>query len=276
MGNSLLSRFALPGVHSYTCHVSDHQIEALSGDKIEILTWLHPQDGSSVPYSESSIPLIRAKAKRDETSTVVIIYSHGNAEDVSMTQPWITYLAEHFGVDVLAYDYTGYGTNYNAATNESIHHNALSVMRYVTKHLADYKHIFLYGRSIGTAPALYAATHAETASSVHGVILQSAFCSIVTTRLPMFMQKYIPRFIDMLFNEERLANCTTPVLLIHGKADKVVPFSHALELSKKSAVWSTCFIEGANHNNMETVSLYRSEMSNSISNFIDFVLANKK
>ena len=227
-------------------------------------------------YSESSIPLLRVKAHAGSLTNVAIIYSHGNAEDVSMTTPWITYMAQHFGMDVLAYDYTGYGTNYCAASDESIHDNALSVVKYVRDNLKGYKTLFLYGRSIGTAPALYAATHSTTRSSVNGVILQSAFCSIITTRLPMFMQKYIPRCIDMLFNEERLAKCLVPVLLIHGKEDKVVPFTHALALSKYKAVWSHCWIDGAHHNNMESCALYRDEMCNSITNFMSFVMGNER
>ena len=263
MGNTIISKFALPGVHSYTCPVNDEHIQSSTGDDIKVISWLHPSNGTEVEYSESSIPLLGIKKGSD----TVIIYSHGNAEDVSMTVPWLEYLSDRFPVDVLAYDYTGYGTNYCPASNESIHHNALSVLKYV-KMKMDYKKIFLYGRSIGTAPAIFAAVNDK---QVDGVILQSAFCSIVTTRVPIFMQRYIPKCIDMLFNGELLGECETPVLLIHGKEDKIVPFDHGLALSKQKCVWSHCWIDGAGQNNIETISTYRDEMCASIDNFISFV-----
>ena len=262
-----MSKLALPGVHSYTCPVNDAHIQDARGDDIEILTWLHPKNGTSVDYSPTAIPILRAK-HGTEPSASVLIYSHGNAEDVSMTYAWISYLSRRFEMDVLAYDYTGYGTNYTAASDESIYDNAMSVVAYVKARLTSYEHVILYGRSIGTAPAAYAAVHAQ---GIDGVILQSAFCSIVTTRLPMFMKKYVPRCVDMLFNADLLKKCDVPVLLIHGKKDKVVPFSHALQLAQLPCVWAHCWIDGAQHNDLEAVELYREEMCTSIHHFIQSI-----
>lgn len=261
MGNSYLSKLALPGVHNYTCPTNDAHIRDARGTDMEVLAWLHPANGNVIVYSSNAIPVTRIKFD-EEPSNTVIVYSHGNAEDVSMTFPWAKHLARRLNVDVMCYDYTGYGTNYNAASNETVYDNCKSVLAYIRKEHLNYTKIILYGRSIGTAPAIYGAVN----GGVHAVILQSAFCSIVTTQLPAFMKKYVPRCLDMMFNDEMLQKCTAPTLLIHGKKDKVVPFSHALQLAKRPCVWGSCWIEEGGHNNME--SSYEDEMCTSIEHFL--------
>ena len=266
MGNSYLSKLALPGVHNYTCPVNDAHIRTTCGENVNVLAWLHPSNGTVVDYSRNAIPIVCTRADRDVPSNTVIVYSHGNAEDVSMTSPWAEHLSHQFDVDVMCYDYTGYGTNYNAASNESIYHNCTSVLAYIHKHHPHYTKIILYGRSIGTAPAVFGAVHDD---KVHAVILQSAFCSVVTTQLPMYMKKAVPRCLDMMFNDEMLKKCTAPTLLIHGTKDRVVPFSHGLRLAKHPCVWGHCWVEGAKHNDMET--FYADKMCLSIEHFLQAI-----
>ena len=43
-----------------------------------------------------------------------ILFSHGNAEDLSMIYPWFKDVAIKLGVNVCCYDYTGYGLSKDA------------------------------------------------------------------------------------------------------------------------------------------------------------------
>jgi hypothetical protein len=38
-----------------------------------------------------------------------ILYSHANAEDLGNIYPWCKFLSKMLGVNIFAYDYTGYG-----------------------------------------------------------------------------------------------------------------------------------------------------------------------
>jgi fermentation-respiration switch protein FrsA (DUF1100 family) len=44
-----------------------------------------------------------------ERASITVLYSHGNAEDVGLAWPWLVRFAEKLQVNVLAYDYQGYG-----------------------------------------------------------------------------------------------------------------------------------------------------------------------
>ena len=41
--------------------------------------------------------------------TPTILYSHANAEDLGNIYPWCKFLSKMLGVNIMAYDYTGYG-----------------------------------------------------------------------------------------------------------------------------------------------------------------------
>jgi fermentation-respiration switch protein FrsA (DUF1100 family) len=77
--------------------------------------------------------------------------------------------------------------------------------------------IVLYGRSVGGGPTLRLAT----VEPVAGVILEATFTSAfrVITGVRLFP-------FDRYENEERIGAIEAPVLLLHGRADRVVPFRH--------------------------------------------------
>lgn len=61
-------------------------------------------------------------------------------------------------------------------------------------------------------------------------------------------------YLDMFPNIDRIRNIHSPVLLIHGTRDEIVPFTHAEELFEDIEVkWRACpfWIEGGGHNNLE-------------------------
>jgi hypothetical protein len=45
----------------------------------------------------------------DRSSPVTILFSHGNAEDLGMIHDWFYDFSRNLNVNVLAYDYCGYG-----------------------------------------------------------------------------------------------------------------------------------------------------------------------
>ena len=69
--------------------------------ELEMTTALHEEGGSSVP-----VMLLTHKQPKDG---FVIIYSHGNSSDLSDAIVFLEGLALHYNIDVLGYDYSGYG-----------------------------------------------------------------------------------------------------------------------------------------------------------------------
>ena len=260
MGN-VLARVALPGVHSYTVTSDYGRIVSRQGEQMPVTCWLHPCNGTRVAPSRHSgaIPLLLCKPRNVPSGGRVLLYSHGNAEDVAMTAHWVKFLANRFRCAVYAYDYTGYGVNHRTSSEGALYGNVTSVVRYLRDACA-FEHIVLFGRSIGSAPALYAAVYER---GVTGVILQSAFRSVASTRVP-----FVPACMDIMVNQNLIKRCHVPVLLIPGTEDNVVPFSHAKVLAQAECVWGHLWVHGAGHNDIDSNPRYRRELCAKIDHFL--------
>jgi hypothetical protein len=122
-----------------------------------------------------------------------------------------------------------------------------SVFKYVTTSMGIPHHrVVLYGRSLGSGPSV------ELASSeaVGGVILQSAFTSIISvaskTRFVAAQQA-----VDAFCNSAKIHRISCPVLLVHGTKDNLVPISHARDLfSRCQRPYEPLYVD-AGHNDIE-------------------------
>lgn len=175
-------------------------------------------------------------------SRSLLIYHHGNGEDLGQILP-ILELYQKKGISVLAYDYPGYGMSSGHPTESALYESANRVYTYATNDLSyQANQITLYGRSLGSGPACWLAEKYP----VHGLILEGAFTS--TFRV-MTQIKLLP--FDYFDNLKKLKNIDCPVLLIHGKEDRTIPFSHAL---KNRAVLGpkadTYWLPDAGHNDI--------------------------
>ena len=54
-------------------------------------------------------PAAAGTGEVDNRRGITLLYSHANAEDLGNIYPWCKFLSKSLGVNILAYDYTGYG-----------------------------------------------------------------------------------------------------------------------------------------------------------------------
>lgn len=74
---------------------------------------------------------------------------------------------------------------------------------------------------------------------------------------------------DKFPNIDRMSNIDSPVFVIHGRRDEIVPFYHAEELHAKSKnKYPPYYVDGAGHNNVEK---YASDYLVKIRQFIQYV-----
>lgn len=160
----------------------------------------------------------------------LILYSHGNSEDIRGISADCQFLAESLDVYLIAYDYVNYGLSSSGVTAEdNLLGAAKAVHSFCIEHLRASR-IVLFGRSIGSAPtvALAACTAQYT-----GVVLMSAFASGVRT---LRVSKYIPEkmlsYMDTIFcpNLNNIKLVSAPVLIVHGQQDDIVPVCNAYAL----------------------------------------------
>jgi len=168
-----------------------------------------------------------------EDPPITILYSHANAEDLGYIYPWCKFLSRRLGVNIMAYDYSGYGLAYDQGppNERQCYADIEAVYGFLRKRLGiPAKNIVLYGRSLGTGPSTYLAVKTSMSSeeeTVGGLILHAPFMSIFRVVLPDMGCTVMG---DPFPNVDLFSDVQTPTLLIHGMKDSVVPFDHSVVL----------------------------------------------
>lgn len=160
----------------------------------------------------------------------VILFCHGNAEDLGMCFPFVRHMRDQFKMNVLAVEYPGYGLLHGVPVCEAaLKEVALTAFRFVLDELkVAYEQIILFGRSVGSGPTVYLASRFP----VGGLILVAAFASVkeaakslVGTLIAQVLEERFP-------NIALIGNVSCPTLFIHGEKDSLVPPSHSVALFK--------------------------------------------
>ena len=101
------------------------------------------------------IPCLYIRAPIDTQK--VLIYFHGNAEDIGHSLELLYAIRNEIRVNVLAVEYPGFGVYTYAkedASEKSIYEDAHYIMEFITKIAkVDISNIIIIGRSIGSGPA---------------------------------------------------------------------------------------------------------------------------
>eukprot|EP00933_Yihiella_yeosuensis_P006725 TRINITY_DN111491_c0_g1_i1.p1 TRINITY_DN111491_c0_g1~~TRINITY_DN111491_c0_g1_i1.p1 ORF type:complete len:409 (+),score=70.09 TRINITY_DN111491_c0_g1_i1:103-1329(+) len=174
------------------------------------------------------IPCIWLPAPR---AAGVILFCHGNAEDLGMCFPFVRHMRDQFKMNVLAVEYPGYGLLHNISTSSeaALKEVALTAFRFILDELkVAYEQIILFGRSVGSGPSVYLASRFP----VGGLILVAAFAS-VREAAKSLIGNFVGHVLDERFpNITLIGNVSCPTLFIHGEKDSLVPPSHSVALFK--------------------------------------------
>ena len=193
----------------------------------------------------------------------IVLFSHGNAENMRDVGGLLRAIRSQ-GYSVFAYDYRGYGASTGRASEKNTCQDIETVYQYLVKDLdVPPDRIIVHGRSVGGAVAIdLAARH-----KVAGLIVESSFVSAfrVVTRIPLAP-------FDSFDSIAKIGKVACPVLVIHGKRDKLVKFWHGQKLfaaanDPKMHLW----VDRAGHNDLR----YRAGPSywNTIDKFTELIRA---
>ena len=163
----------------------------------------------------------------------VILFSHGNAGNIGDRLESIG-IFRALGMDVLIYDYGGYGRSTGKPSERRCYEDIRSAWRYLVEDRGEAaEKIVLFGRSLGAGPT----TQLATEVSAGGVILESAFRSVPEMAhglYPWLPVRLLAR--TRLDNEAKIAGIEAPLMLIHSSEDEVIPYAHGeylFELAKE-------------------------------------------
>ena len=155
-----------------------------------------------------------------------VIFGHGNGELIDF---WPEELMgfTRLGISVLLVEYPGYGRSAGSPSQQSI--TAAFIAAYdalASRKEIDASRIVLFGRSLGGGAVCALSLQRPSAA----LILMSTFTSARS-----FAKRYLaPPFLvrDPFDNLSAVKKFRRPILILHGKHDTVIPFSHGTALHK--------------------------------------------
>lgn len=154
-----------------------------------------------------------------------VIFAHGNGEVVD---DWISALHgfQERGIGVLLVEYPGYGRSGGTPSEASIRAAMDAAYdRLVADSRVDRKRILGFGQSLGGGAICLLARD----RALRALILQSTF-----TSLDEFTARYwAPSFLlrDHFDNLDSVRHFAGPVLVIHGREDRLIPWTQGQQLA---------------------------------------------
>ncbi|XP_065851111.1 uncharacterized protein [Euphorbia lathyris] len=216
----------MPGV-SADKNMDVHLLETKVGNKIVATLWKHP------------------------FARFTVLYSHGNAADLGQMHELFIELRAHLRVNIMCYDYSGYGASSGKPSEFNTYHDIEAVYDCLKK---EYEvkpdELILYGQSVGSGPTLHLASRLQ---KLRGVVLHSAILSGIRVLYPVKMTFWF----DIYKNIDKIRQVSCPVLVIHGTNDDIVSWSHGKrlwELAKEK--YDPLWVKGGGHCNLETYPEY--------------------
>lgn len=178
----------------------------------------------------------------------VLLYSHGAGGNISNRVPFTkAVLSQNYSI--LLYDYEGYGKSTGRPSIDGICRDGLAAYDFLvkTKNVAPDR-IVLLGESLGGGVACHIAKN----RAVRGTILLSTYYSLpalAAHTYPVF--SIYPRALfpaNSLDNNLVLNKDHSPVLILHGDADKKIPVCEAQQLfAEATAPCQFVKVKGAAH-----------------------------
>lgn len=203
-----------------------------------------------------------------------IIYSHSNATDIGYLFGHLLDLSYRAGVNIISYEYNGYGQSKHKASEESMYETIEKVVKFSIQNLnISSNSIILYGQSIGSAPTIhFASFHSNL--NIGGIIIHSGIKSAVSVICNSNSESALPWY-DAFKNLDKIKNVKCPVFVIHGTHDTVIPCNHGEMLYKLAPnKYTPWFVNGANHCNIELN--WRKELIVKIRGFLSYIFPKQR
>ena len=217
---------------------------------------------------------IKTNDNSGDIKNYLIIYCHGNCGDIGTTFHNCYLISKNLSCNVLSFEYPGYGlsNDINNINEKRTYFNIRQTYKYARKELKyTSNNIIIFGYSLGTGIAFDLACDKDY--PIGGVILQSAFLSIVRT-IYNFKKTY---YFDLFNNCDKAKLCNSKIYFIHGDKDTIVPYVHGRILSlliPKEFFCGFFTVHGADHHNI--LKIAENKFYENINNFLESLKENKK
>ncbi|RPI56581.1 MAG: alpha/beta hydrolase [Acidobacteria bacterium] len=182
---------------------------------------------------------------RTPNPEAVVLVFNGNAGNRAHRASFADALAR-LGSAVFIFDYRGYGDNPGSPSENGLRMDARAARSYLlSRSDVDPKALVYFGESLGTAVAVELASEHPPA----GLILRSPFTSLTALGRHHYGLPVGWILRDRYATLDRMSNLRTPLLVIAGDSDRIVPFSESRQVfDAANEPKSLLVIPNADHN----------------------------
>ena len=227
------------------------------------------KDKANFSYEEIFIPTSNEnnlKAwfhKKDLKQKKTLVFFHGNAGDLR-NRIYKLNLIKDFDINFLIVAYRGFSGNKGKPSETGLYEDARNTLDWLVKQGVKEDKIILYGESLGTGVSVEVAQNKKFA----GIILESPFTSMVDAG--KFYYFYLP--VSLLLKDryetvKKLKNIKIPILVMHGKKDKIVPFHMGQKVFEKANQPKFSYFPEEDDHMME----YNANLLKALNNFLQSI-----
>jgi fermentation-respiration switch protein FrsA (DUF1100 family) len=202
------------------------ELRLATADGLELLSWYKP-------------PAISGGA--------TIVYFQGNGGNIDLRGGKARTLIDA-GYGVLLVGYRGYGGNAGRPDEQGLYKDGRAAVLFLRERGIGLERIVLYGESLGSGVAVQLAAEQRMGA----LILEAPFIS--AARVGSDAYPFLPVSLlikDRFDNIDKIRNIKAPVLVLHGRADRVVGFHHgAAILEAANEPKESFFPRGVDHVDM--------------------------
>jgi len=180
--------------------VEIENVKIKTSDNIELLGWYH---------------------EKNLKDFKTLIFFHGNAGSLENRIHKLNHFRD-MNINFLIIAWRGFSGNKGNPSEKGLYEDGKSAIDWLIKKGVSEKNLILYGESLGTGVA----THLAQNKNYAGVILETPFTSMIDAAKKFY--PYIPVKLllkDKFENYKKIKNINSPILIMHGEVDQLVPFS---------------------------------------------------
>jgi fermentation-respiration switch protein FrsA (DUF1100 family) len=193
----------------------------------------------------------------------VILFLHGNAQEVYSWSLIHQELAP-LGCRLLLIDFHGYGKSGGEPHEAGLYLDGKAALRWLRDRDIQDEQIVVFGKSLGGGVACEIARERE----FKALVLESTFTSLARVARKLF--PFFPPGVPIGEKYDSIGKITatlSPVLVIHGKLDELIPVGEGLDLYAAAPEPKELYlVPGAGHNNVSMMA--GSEYARRILSFI--------
>ena len=159
-----------------------------------------------------------------------LVFFHGNAGELSNRIYKLNELNK-LDINILLISWRGFSGNEGLPTEENLYKDAEAAIQWLNSKGVENNKIILYGESLGTGVAV----EIGKKNIFSSIILESPFTSMENAAKIYYPYLPVKLLLKDKYNSiSKIQTISTPILIMHGEKDDIVPFSMGKELFEKA------------------------------------------